>query len=499
MPQRGGGVNGWRAGPCDIIPPMFPFFNTLSDELEDFRPLAPGRVGLYTCGPTVYDYAHIGNYRAYVFEDLLKRALRLRRLPGHPCHEHHRRGRQDHPRRQAPKQIDAGRLHRAVHPWPSSRTPRRCGSLPADVIPGRPSTSPRWSALIQGLLDKGFAYHKDGSIYFASPSSRTTASSPRSSLDELEPRIAAASPTSTRRRTSTTSPSGRRPRKASPSGRPSSGRGRPGWHIECSAMSAKYLGETFDIHCGGVDNIFPHHENEIAQSEAVTGRPFVRTWLHCHHLVVDGEKMSKSKGNHVHPARTSSPRASIRSTCASSCSRPITARCSTSRSRPWPRPRRPCGASWISYTSSKTGPSPPGGRRKRPAIARPPISPRTPDPLRRGPVRRPEHLDRPDRPLRAHPEGEHPDQGRKIAAADDAKAGRRLRLFLDDVLAVLPPRRSPGPALTSSRPRSQPGKKPAKTGISPGPTSSARSSWTTGVVLEDTKDGVRWKIVKTIG
>jgi len=168
---------------------------------------------------------------------------------------------------------------------------------PADHYPRATEHITDMVQLIRGLLDKGYAYIKDGSVYFSIAKFREYGKLSKICAEELR---------STERveddEYEKESPRDFALWKAKKEGEPfwdtALGAGRPGWHIECSAMSAKYLGESFDIHCGGVDNIFPHHENEIAQSEAYFGHPFVNYWLHCHHLVVNGEKMSKSKGNY---------------------------------------------------------------------------------------------------------------------------------------------------------------------------------------------------------
>ncbi len=171
---------------------------------------------------------------------------------------------------------------------------------PADHYPKATDHIPEMVVIIQGLLDKGFAYRKDGSIYFAIDKfpayGRLSGIKPEDlrTTDRVANRLES---DEYEKESARDFALWKAPKEGEPAWDTPLGPGRPGWHIECSAMSAKYLGPTFDIHCGGVDNIFPHHENEIAQSEAFTGRPFVKMWLHCHHLVVDGEKMSKSKGN----------------------------------------------------------------------------------------------------------------------------------------------------------------------------------------------------------
>ncbi len=277
---------------------MFTFHNTLGGRLEPFEPLVPGQVGLYTCGPTVYDTPHIGNYRSYVFEDLLKRSLQLGGW--RVLHVMNITDVDDKTIR------NAGRRGLSLDAYTAPFIEQFMAGLrtlriePADFYPRATDHIPEMVALIQGLLDKGVAYRKDGSVYFAIDKfpgyGRLSGIRPED-LRTTE-RIGARLETDEYEKDSARDFAlWKAPKAGEPSWPSPFGPGRPGWHIECSAMSAKYLGPTFDIHCGGVDNIFPHHENEIAQSEALTGRPFVRYWLHCHHLVMDGEKMAKSKGN----------------------------------------------------------------------------------------------------------------------------------------------------------------------------------------------------------
>jgi cysteinyl-tRNA synthetase len=275
------------------------FFNTYSRELETFEPLVPPHVKMYTCGPTVYNHAHIGNFRAYIFEDLLQRFLELRgfkvervmnltdvddktirnsRASGQPLSDFTQRYK------------DAF--------FEDLRTLR---IKPASEFPA--ATEPRYIErmieMIRTLIERGHAYQaEDRSVYFRLSTFPQYGKLAHFNLDELRP-----------------------------SGRVRSdeyekesigdfalwkawdeadgdvawdspwGKGRPGWHIECSAMATALLGPQLDIHCGAVDNIFPHHEAEIAQSECCTGKHFVRYWLHCAHLIVNGQKMSKSLGN----------------------------------------------------------------------------------------------------------------------------------------------------------------------------------------------------------
>lgn len=273
---------------------MIKFFNTLSGRKEEFQPLIPGQVRLYTCGPTVYDYAHIGNFRAYVFEDLLKRFLVF--MGFQVTHVMNITDVDDKTIRGAAGQgvsLEAFTRKYIDAFFEDIRTLR---IAPADYYPRATEHIPEMVAMVKGLLEKGFAYEKDGSYYFSIARFPGYGKLSKIDIEALQPgqRV----DTDEYEKESVHDFALWKARKeGEPFWETEIGPGRPGWHIECSAMSSKYLGETFDIHCGGVDNIFPHHENEIAQSEALSGKTFVRYWLHCHHLVVDGEKMSKSKGN----------------------------------------------------------------------------------------------------------------------------------------------------------------------------------------------------------
>ena len=275
---------------------MIEFFNTLSGRKEAFVPITRGEVKLYTCGPTVYDYAHIGNFRAYIFEDLLKRFLVF--MGFKVTHIMNITDIDDKTIRGAKAKGISLAEYTQKYIDSFFEDIRILNIVPAELYPRATEHIPEMIAMVKGLIGKSFAYEKEGSYYFSIARFPAYGRLSKITLEDLQ--------------------SGQRVDtdeyekesvhdfalwKAKKEGEPywetELGPGRPGWHIECSAMSAKYLGETFDIHTGGVDNIFPHHENEIAQSEALTGKKFVNYWLHCHHLIRDGEKMSKSRGNTI--------------------------------------------------------------------------------------------------------------------------------------------------------------------------------------------------------
>ena len=276
-------------------------FNTYTRQIEDFTPLDPAglRVKMYTCGPTVYNHAHIGNFRAYVFEDLLQRHLEARGFEVErvmnltDVDDKTIRGARTAGRRLADftqvykdaffQDLETLRIKRAQH-FPAATEPRYIE---------------RMIAMIAQLVEQGIGYQADDrSVYFRLAKFPDYGKLAHLNLDELRPSGRVNSDEYEKENIGDfalwkawTEADGD-VRWDSPWGP-----GRPGWHIECSAMSTAILGPEIDIHCGGVDNIFPHHEAEIAQSECCTGKKFVRHWLHCAHLMVDGQKMSKSLGN----------------------------------------------------------------------------------------------------------------------------------------------------------------------------------------------------------
>ena len=269
--------------------------DTLSGETRPFVPLREDRVGVYSCGPTVYGPAHIGNFRSFLFADVLVRHLRWR---GYPVtwvmnitdiDDKIIRG-------AAAAGIGIDELaDRHLERFLVDAAALRMTT--PDILPRATAHIDRIVDLIAILLERGHAYRTDdGSIFF-----RIASWSAYGRLARLDPeglrvgeRVEADEYGKDDVRDFAL---WKGPKPGEPSWDTAIGQGRPGWHIECSAMSMAHLGPSFDIHTGGVDLIFPHHEDEIAQSEAATGQPFVSTWLHCAHLQMDGSKMAKSTGN----------------------------------------------------------------------------------------------------------------------------------------------------------------------------------------------------------
>jgi cysteinyl-tRNA synthetase len=275
------------------------FFNTLTREVEEFVPIEAGRVRIYTCGPTVYNFAHIGNFRAYVFEDLLQRHLEYRG---------HRVDRVMNLTDVDDKTIRGCRA--AGLPLAEFTRPFKDGFFEdleslrikrADSFPEATEEVhiARMISMIGTLVEKGHAYRADdGSVYFRIRSFPAYGRLAHIVLDELQAGVRVRSDEYEKENVGDFALWKARDEADGDVWWESPwGQGRPGWHIECSAMATGILGPQIDIHCGGEDNIFPHHEAEIAQTECVTGLPFARFWLHCKHLHVEGAKMAKSAGN----------------------------------------------------------------------------------------------------------------------------------------------------------------------------------------------------------
>ena len=272
-------------------------FNSLGNKLEEFVPLKGKEVGIYTCGPTVYNYAHIGNFRAYVWEDLLVRYLRFL---GYNVKQV--MNLTDVDDKTIKGSIEQGiALDDFTQKYKDAFFDdlKTLNVSKADVYPAATEHIGEMVELVQKLLKKGFAYKgEDGSIYYsvkkfpgygklANVDTSKLKDGARIKQDEYEKEGIGDFAVW----------KGWDENDGPVFWETTLGKGRPGWHIECSAMSSKYLGDTFDLHTGGVDNKFPHHENEIAQSEGASGKQFVKYWMHCEHLMVDGKKMSKSTGN----------------------------------------------------------------------------------------------------------------------------------------------------------------------------------------------------------
>lgn len=274
-------------------------YNSLSRRLEPFEPIEPGVVRMYTCGPTVYDRAHIGNFRTFLWEDLLRRTLRskgyeviqvmnLTDVDDRTIHAALERGVQL-------EEVTEPVIEGFLEDWET------LGLEPVEHMPRATEHVDGMIDLVQRLEERGLTYESEGSVYFpirrfegygrlARIDPEALRDAGRAAGDEEydkdDPRDFVLWKGGER------DAEGRVAKWDSPWGP-----GRPGWHLECSVMAMAYLGETLDIHTGGVDNLFPHHTNEIAQSEGATGKPFARYWLHAAHLLVEGHKMAKSLGN----------------------------------------------------------------------------------------------------------------------------------------------------------------------------------------------------------
>jgi cysteinyl-tRNA synthetase len=270
------------------------FYNTLTQRVEPFAPLHDNVVRMYTCGPTVYNYVHIGNLRTFTFQDILRRWLQAR---GYKLeHVMNITDIEDKIIRHAAE------AHQTIYEY----TKKYTGAFLEDIATLRLQSPERlvkatdcigdMAAAVQKLEEKGYTYRSDGSVYYkiamfpeygklSHHDFSGTRAGARVDVDEYDKDDARDFVLWKAKKDN------------EPSWDTPVGNGRPGWHIECSVMAMKYLGETLDIHTGGVDLAFPHHENEIAQSEALTGKPFARFWLHAEHLSIDAQKMSKSLGN----------------------------------------------------------------------------------------------------------------------------------------------------------------------------------------------------------
>ena len=277
---------------------MLRFYNSLTKNKENFIPIKKGKVKLYTCGPTVYDYAHIGNFRTFLFEDFLKRTLisfgyevfhvmNITDVDDKTINKSVKEGK---------KLNDIAEIYTSIF----KKDLENLKILPPDVFPLATNHIDKMIEIIQILINKGHAYPtNDNSVFFSIDSFKDYGKLSNIDMSKV---ITGSRVSSDEYKLE--NPSDfvlwKAYKKEDGDVKWSSpwGDGRPGWHIECSAMSMQYLGDHFDIHCGGVDNKFPHHENEIAQSICATGKPFVNIWMHSEFLIINSDKMSKTLKNY---------------------------------------------------------------------------------------------------------------------------------------------------------------------------------------------------------
>ncbi len=283
-------------------------YNTFSRELEEFKPISGNKVSLYTCGPTVYRDIHIGNLRTYLTTDILRRVLKANEYDvtavmnitdvGH-FRFNSEAGRQIDPIIEEANKLGITALELSkIYTDKFLKDAKKLNMLDSDVLPKASEHIEEMIEVIKVLIDKGFAYETDGNVYFKVEKFKDYGKLSGNTLDKMDQLLEAVRVSvETDKKDSADFALWKKAEDRVMSWDSPWGMGVPGWHIECSVMSMKYLGVSLDIHAGGEDLIFPHHEDEIAQSEAFSGEKFVRCWVHTSFLSVDEEKMSRSKGN----------------------------------------------------------------------------------------------------------------------------------------------------------------------------------------------------------
>ncbi|MBS3056134.1 MAG: cysteine--tRNA ligase [Candidatus Aenigmarchaeota archaeon] len=277
---------------------MLMLYNTLSRKKEKFTALNSRKVKMYTCGLTVYDYAHIGNWRAFISADILRRYLLY---SGYNVeHVMNITDIDDKTIKGAAKKSMNLKEYTTFYERAFMNDMEMLNVLKPTIMPRATETIADIIKLVEVLIKKGYAYESNGSVYYKI--SRFRGYGKLSGIDVMQHKTKSRVDSDEYKKEDARDfvlwkSSQKQDEKVGAVWKIFFGRGRPGWHIECSAMAMKYLGEQIDVHTGGIDLIFPHHENEIAQSEAVTGKQFVRYWVHCSHLFVNSRKMSKSLGN----------------------------------------------------------------------------------------------------------------------------------------------------------------------------------------------------------
>jgi cysteinyl-tRNA synthetase len=283
-------------------------YNTLTKQIDDIEPQNGPEVTIYTCGPTVYDYPHVGNWFTYIREDLLIRSLKAQGLKPKWVMNITDVGHLVSDADEGEDKLEKGARREGKTAWDVAKFytdyfidgMKRLNMLEPTELPRATDHIPEQLGLIKALEDKGFIYVIDDGVYFDTSKFPRYADFARLDLDEQQ---AGARVEHNRQKRNPTdfalwkfSPSDH---KRDMEWESSWGKGFPGWHIECSAMSMKYLGETLDIHAGGIDHLPVHHTNEIAQSEAATGKQFAKHWMHSNHITIEGDKVSKSLGNGI--------------------------------------------------------------------------------------------------------------------------------------------------------------------------------------------------------